>query len=83
MLWRVAYLSLSTGNKEMRDIRDNLHRHLYGITEKVARWKLCLSQLTGSLSMALSSLYIKHYFNSTLKQSVSLELVKNIFSFMN
>ncbi|XP_054157418.1 neprilysin-2-like isoform X2 [Oppia nitens] len=71
MLWRVALQALSTGSKEMRDMKDNLHRHLYGITEKIARWKTCLSQLTGSLSMALSSLYIKHYFNSTLKQRSS------------
>ncbi|CAG2170556.1 unnamed protein product [Oppiella nova] len=71
MLWRVALQALSTGSKEMRDMRDNLHRHLYGITEKIARWKTCLSQLTGSLSMALSSLYTKHHFNSTLKEKAT------------
>lgn len=52
----------------MRDMRDNLNKHLYGITEKMARWKLCLSQLTGSLAMALSSHYIKHHFNETSKE---------------
>lgn len=72
MLWRLALQALSTGSKEMRDMRDNLHKHLYGITEKIARWKTCLSQLTGSLSMALSSLYIKHHFNRTLKEKVCL-----------
>ncbi|OTF77782.1 Neprilysin 2-like protein [Euroglyphus maynei] len=65
MLWRVVLQNLGTGSKMMRDMRDNLNKHLYGITEKMARWKLCLSQLTGSLAMALSSHYIKHHFNET------------------
>lgn len=68
MLWRVVYQNLGTGSKVMRDMRDNLNKHLYGITEKMARWKLCLSQLTGSLAMALSSHYIKHHFNETSKE---------------
>lgn len=73
MLWRVALQQLGTGSKMMRDMKDNLNRHLYGITEKMARWKVCLSQLTGSLAMALSSLYIKHHFDHASRDRVSRE----------
>ncbi len=73
MLWRVVLQNLGTGNRVMRDMKDNLNRHLYGITEKMARWKLCLSQLTGSLAMALSSLYIRHHFNGSSRERVSKE----------
>ena len=87
MLWRTALQTLSTGSKEMRDMKDNLHKHLYGITEKIARWKTCLSQLTGSLSMALSSLYTKHHFNSTLKEKVCShsdhQIIRSYFESIN
>ncbi|KPM11965.1 Neprilysin 2-like protein [Sarcoptes scabiei] len=77
MLWRVVLQNLGTGSKVMRDMRDNLNKHLYGITEKMARWKLCLSQLTGSLAMALSSHYIKHHFNETSREKAK-EMVRFI-----
>ena len=77
MLWRVVLQSLGTGSKTMRDMKDNLNKHLYGITEKMARWKLCLSQLTGSLAMALSSLYIKHHFRSDSRER-AVEMVQFI-----
>ncbi|XP_027199792.2 neprilysin-2-like [Dermatophagoides pteronyssinus] len=77
MLWRVVLQNLGTGSKMMRDMRDNLNKHLYGITEKMARWKLCLSQLTGSLAMALSSHYIKHNFNETSREKAK-EMVQFI-----
>ncbi|KAJ6217838.1 hypothetical protein RDWZM_008995 [Blomia tropicalis] len=77
MLWRVVLQNLGTGNKVLRDMKDNLNKHLYGITEKMARWKLCLSQLTGSLAMALSSLYIKHHFNGSSRER-AIEMVRFI-----
>lgn len=77
MVWRVVLQHLGTGSKVMRDMKDNLHRHLYGITEKMARWKVCLSQLTGSLAMALSSLYIKHHFHQQSKER-AVEMIRFI-----
>lgn len=70
IIWRAVHQSLGTGNKFMREMKHELHQQLYGITERPPRWKTCLNHLSGSLSLALSLLYIKHNFNKQSKLSV-------------
>ncbi len=69
MLWRIAFYSLLVGSKQMRDLTNDLNRHLYGVTTKKPRWKECLSEMP--FSRALSSLYIKRNFDNQTKISVS------------
>jgi predicted metalloendopeptidase len=69
MLWRIAFQSLLVGSKQMRDLTNDLIRHLYGVTTKRSRWKECLSEMP--FLRALSSLYIKKHFDNKTKTSVS------------
>ena len=71
MLSRVVLQSLVTGNRMMREMERNLDEQLFGVTETPSRWRFCLNQLTGSLSIAMSSLYIKHHLNDKSRHEVS------------
>ena len=75
MLWRLTLEAMPTGNKQMVNLMDDIKKHNYGITEKEERWKTCLTQLKGELSMAFSTLYIKHNYNPTLKERVIFKRV--------
>lgn len=56
----------------MRDLTDNLDKHLYGTSEKIPRWKLCFYDLIDdSVAMALSALYIKHHFTEETRERVT------------
>jgi predicted metalloendopeptidase len=68
MLWRIAFQSLFVGSKQMRDLTNDLKRHLYGVTTKRPRWEECLSEMP--FLRALSSLYIKKHFDNQTKISV-------------
>lgn len=72
MLWRLVQQTLPTGNRVMRDLPDNLDKHLYGTSGKIPRWKVCLYDLIDdSMAMAISALYIKHHFTEETRERVT------------
>lgn len=77
MIWRVVAQSLSILSKEFRDIAQEYSSVITGKSQEEPRWEQCLSSLTGSLGIALSSYYVRHYFKEESKDT-ALELVKYI-----
>ena len=71
MLWRVVAQSLSILSKEWRDIAHEYSSAITGKSQEEPRWEQCLSSLTGSLGIALSSYYVRHYFKEESKDTVS------------
>lgn len=71
MVWRVVAQSLSTLSKEWRDLAHEYSSVITGKSQEEPRWEQCLSSLTGSLGIALSSYYVRHYFREESKDTVS------------
>lgn len=73
MLWRVIDQSLPLLSKEWRAINLEYNKVLTGENYEKPRWKKCLSKLKsyyGSLTIALSSYYVHHYFTEETKNEV-------------
>ncbi|CAL1279878.1 unnamed protein product [Larinioides sclopetarius] len=77
MMWRATWETFSFLSKEWRALDEEYDSVVNGNTQEVPRWETCLSSLTGSLGIALSSYYVRNYFNDDSKES-ALELVKYI-----
>ncbi|KFM76718.1 Membrane metallo-endopeptidase-like 1, partial [Stegodyphus mimosarum] len=77
MMWRVAGQSLSILSKDWRTLAQEYSSVITGKSQEEPRWEQCLSSLSGSLGVALSSYYVKHYFREDSKDA-ALELVEYI-----
>ncbi|KAG8183509.1 hypothetical protein JTE90_003859 [Oedothorax gibbosus] len=77
MMWRVTGQTLSVLSKEWRELVKEYSAVLSGKSQEEPRWEQCLGSLSGSLGIALSSYYVKHYFKDGSKDS-AMELVKYI-----
>ncbi|GFT19377.1 neprilysin-2 [Nephila pilipes] len=77
MMWRAAGQTLSLLSKDWRALAQEYSTVITGKSQEEPRWEQCLSSLSGSLGIALSSYYVRHYFKDGSKDS-ALELVKYI-----
>ncbi|XP_042901081.1 neprilysin-2 isoform X3 [Parasteatoda tepidariorum] len=77
MLWRVVAQSLTMLSKDWRALAQEYSSVITGKSQEEPRWEQCLSSLSGSLGIALSSYYVKHYFKGDSKHR-AMELVKYI-----
>lgn len=69
--------SVSTLGKKWRELVHQYNAAVTGQEREEPRWEQCLSSLTGTLGIALSSMYVKHHFKSDSKE-VAIEMVDYI-----
>ncbi|XP_076365013.1 neprilysin-2-like isoform X2 [Tachypleus tridentatus] len=77
MLWRVVLQSFAMLSKPWRDLVQDYNAVITGKTRESPRWEKCMGTLTGSLGVALASLYVRNHFQEESKES-SLEMVNYI-----
>lgn len=77
MVWRVVLQSYASLGKAWRERLQEFNGVLTGKTRETARWEQCMGSLTGSLGIALSSLYVRHFFQEDAKGS-ALDMVQFI-----
>ncbi|KAG8321663.1 NEDD8 protease nep2 [Homalodisca vitripennis] len=84
MMWKAASNMVIRLTSEMLDIRmKHLAYKVQCPNSDVPRWMFCMGIVTSSpLSAALSSLYVKRYFNDTTK-TAALNITKMIFEEMS
>lgn len=71
MLWRCVLQCFTTLGRKWRDAAQGYSKIITGQDREEPRWEQCLSSLTGSLGIAFSSLYVKHYFKEDSKKAVN------------
>ena len=71
MIWRVVLQSFATLGKPWRELAQEYNKVITGQDREEPRWEQCMSSLTGTLGIALSSLYVKHHFRGTSKKQAS------------
>lgn len=74
MLWRVVLQSFSMLGKRWRELAQEFNTVVTGQAREEPRWEQCISSVTGSLGIALSSLYVRHHFKGQSKEK-ALEMV--------
>ncbi|XP_077508957.1 neprilysin-2-like isoform X3 [Amblyomma americanum] len=77
MVWRVVLQSYASLSKPWRERLQEFNGVLTGKTRETARWEQCMGSLTGSLGIALSSLYVRHFFQEDAK-GAALDMVQFI-----
>lgn len=74
MMWRVVLQSVSTMGRKWRELAQTYNAVITGQEREEPRWEQCLSSLTGTLGIAISSMYVKNYFKSDSK-GLAMEMV--------
>lgn len=74
MLWRVVLQSFSMLGKRWRELAQEFNTVVTGQAREEPRWEQCISSVTGSLGIALSSLYVRNHFKGQSKEK-ALEMV--------
>ena len=74
MLWRVVLQSFSMLGKRWRELAQEFNTVVTGQAREEPRWEQCISSVTGSLGIALSSLYVRHHFKGQSKEK-ALDMV--------
>ncbi|KPM02741.1 membrane metallo-endopeptidase-like protein 1-like protein [Sarcoptes scabiei] len=83
LIWRVVMQSFSMLGKRWRELIHDFNSVLTGQTREQPRWETCMASVINSLSIAMSSLYVRHHFKGNSKES-ALEMVGYIHrEFMN
>ncbi|XP_074602163.1 neprilysin-2-like [Brevipalpus obovatus] len=77
MVWRVVLQGYATLGKKWRELAQEYNKVITGQDREEPRWEQCLSSLTGSTGIALSSLYVKNHFKEEAKH-MALEMVNYI-----
>ncbi|XP_066597327.1 neprilysin-2 isoform X2 [Prorops nasuta] len=77
VMWRVAAVSVSYLNEDIRKRQLAYSTALSGKTEREPRWKECVDLVSGSLSISVGALYVRKYFNEEAKKN-ALEMVGDI-----
>nr|XP_027200738.1 neprilysin-2-like isoform X2 [Dermatophagoides pteronyssinus] len=74
MMWRVVLQSFSMLGKRWRELIQEFNTVVTGQAREEPRWEQCISSLTNSLGISLSSLYVRHHFKGNSKER-ALEMV--------
>lgn len=77
VMWRAVAASVSYLSEELRAKQLAYTTVLSGKTERESRWKECIDIVSGSVGIAVGSLYVKKYFNENARQN-ALEMVTDI-----
>uniref|UniRef100_T1JUD6 Peptidase M13 N-terminal domain-containing protein n=1 Tax=Tetranychus urticae TaxID=32264 RepID=T1JUD6_TETUR len=77
MMWRIVLQCYTTLGKRWRELAQEYNKVITGQDREEPRWEQCMSSLTGSLGVALSSLYVKNHFKEGSKY-MALEMVNYI-----
>jgi len=77
LIWRVAETSTDFLTKQLRNRQLEYYSVLNGQKTYKPRWKECLDYVIDNLSIAMSSLYVRKYFNQESKK-VALDMVNGI-----
>lgn len=77
MMWRVVGQSVSILSKQWRTLAQEYTAVITGKKQEEPRWEQCLSSLSGSLGIALSSYYVQHHFKDGSRDT-ALEMVRYI-----
>lgn len=77
MLWRVTLQSFAVLGRKWRELAQEYNKVITGQDREEPRWEQCLASLSGSLGIALSSLYVRHHFKGDSKHR-ALEMVDYI-----
>ncbi|XP_054155668.1 neprilysin-2-like [Oppia nitens] len=77
ILWRVVQTELSTLDESWYQLKQEFEFAIYGTKQRSPRWEVCLKNTKTALSIALSHLYVKHFFNDTNKQKAQ-EMFNNV-----
>lgn len=76
-MWRVASGSVRFLNEEIRRRQLKYSTVVSGRTEREARWKECVSLVTGSLPISVGAMYVRKYFQEDAKKDAE-DMVKDI-----
>ncbi|KAI1296514.1 Membrane metallo-endopeptidase-like 1 [Halotydeus destructor] len=68
MMWRIVLQCFATLGKQWRELAQEYNKVITGQDREEPRWEQCMASLTGSLGIALSSMYVKHHFKGESKQ---------------
>ena len=71
MMWRVTLQSFAVLGRKWRDLAQEYNKVITGQDREEPRWEQCMASLTGSLGIALSSLYVRNHFKGLTR----LELI--------
>ncbi|KAJ9599169.1 hypothetical protein L9F63_010346 [Diploptera punctata] len=74
---RVAGASVNYLTEELRNRQLEFSTALSGRTERESRWKECIDIVTGGLSIAVGSLYVRKFFKEEAKKN-AMEMVEDI-----
>lgn len=77
MMWRVTLQSFAVLGRKWRDLAQEYNKVITGQDREEPRWEQCMASLTGSLGIALSSLYVRNHFKGDSK-ATALEMVSYI-----
>ncbi|XP_035210634.1 neprilysin-2-like [Stegodyphus dumicola] len=77
LMWRVVGQAFPTLHRAWGEISQHYSTILTGKVRQEARWEHCLGTLSGSLSTALASLYVRNHFTDASKD-LALEMVNYI-----
>jgi len=77
MMWRVTLQSFAVLGRKWRELAQEYNKVITGQDREEPRWEQCMASLTGSLGIALSSLYVKNHFKRDSK-ATALEMVSYI-----
>lgn len=66
MMWRVTLQSFAVLGRKWRDLAQEYNKVITGQDREEPRWEQCMASLTGSLGIALSSLYVRNHFKGIL-----------------
>lgn len=76
-MWRITKESIPMLSERLRDRLTEFSKTLTGTSVKSPRWKKCVSDTSGNLNIALSSLYVRNYFDENTKK-LAMELIENL-----
>ena len=77
LMWRVVRDSVSHLSGAVRNIGLQFSSKLSGKSELPPRWNKCVRETTGSLGVAVGSLYVRNYFDEDSRK-IALDLVEEI-----
>ncbi|XP_049862497.1 neprilysin-4-like isoform X1 [Schistocerca gregaria] len=75
--WNVFSTLAPLTLQEFRDLAFRFSQHVYGLTQKTARWKGCTGNVNSNFGMAVSYLYVQKHFNNESRVK-ALEMVNDI-----
>lgn len=72
MVWRIVLQSISSLNKNYREIYFNYNRVLNGLNQEAPRFDTCVSRVQEWMGLSMSSLYVKNHFDKESKKQANI-----------